>query len=68
MLNKCDESISKPLETIFRSCLEKGSFPSEWKKTDMVPVFRKSNEQKLKDYRPISLCVTVYLRFSPKIV
>ena len=27
-----DASICKPLELIFRSCLENGKFPTEWKK------------------------------------
>ena len=46
MLKICDESICKPLGIIFRSCLENGKFPSEWKK---------NNKQELKNYRPISL-------------
>ena len=55
MLKICDESICKPLGIIFRSCLENGKFPSEWKKANVVPVFKKNNKQELKNYRPISL-------------
>ena len=55
MLKICDESICKPLRIIFRPCLENGKFPSEWKKANVVPVFKKSNKQELKNYRPISL-------------
>ena len=55
MLKICDESICKPLRMIFRSCLENGKFPSEWKKASVVPVFKKNNKQELKNYRPISL-------------
>ena len=55
MLKICDESICKPLRIIFRSCLENEKFPSEWKKANVVPVFKKSNKQELKNYRPISL-------------
>ena len=32
MLKICKESILKPLEIIFKSCIEKGQFPNEWKK------------------------------------
>ena len=39
MLKICGESISKPLEIKF--CMEKGQFPDEWKKANMVPVFKK---------------------------
>ena len=58
MLKICDESICKPLSIIFRSCLENGKFPSEWKKANVVPVFKKkkkNNKQELKNYRPMSL-------------
>ena len=55
MFKICDESICKPLGIIFRSCLENGKFPSEWKKATVVPVFKKNNKQELKNYRPISL-------------
>ena len=55
MLKICDKSICKPLKIIFRSCLDNGKFPSEWKNANMVPVFRKNNKQELKNYPPISL-------------
>ena len=58
MLKICDESICKPLSIIFRSCLENGKFPSEWKKANVLPISKKkkkSNKQELKNYRPISL-------------
>ena len=42
MLKICDESICKALGIIFRSCLENGKFPSEWKKANVVPVFKKT--------------------------
>ena len=39
----CSESILKPLELIFKSCLEN------------VPVHKRNNKQLIKNYRPISL-------------
>ena len=38
MLKICEPSICKPLEIIFKSCLESGIFPLEWKKANVVPV------------------------------
>ena len=41
MLKICGDSMLKPLELIFRSCLETGKFPIEWKKANVVPVYKK---------------------------
>ena len=41
MLKACGESILKPLELIFKSCIESGKFPIEWKKANVVPVHKK---------------------------
>ena len=54
MIKISDASICKPLELIFRSCLENGKFPTEWKKA-LVPAHTKGDKQNLKNYRPISL-------------
>ena len=51
----CDASICKPLELLFRSGLENGKFPAEWKKANMVLAHKKGDKQNLKNYRPISL-------------
>ena len=41
MLKICGESISKPLKLIFKSCIESGKFPIEWRKANVVPVHKK---------------------------
>lgn len=55
MLKICGNSISKPLQLMFRSCIKNGEFPFEWKKVSVVPMHKKSYKQTLKNYRPISL-------------
>ena len=55
MLKICGESILKPLELVFKSCIESGKFPIEWKKANVVPVHKKNDKQLKENYRPISL-------------
>ena len=40
MLKICDDSLCG-LGLIFQSCFENGKFPSEWKKTNVVPTYKK---------------------------
>ena len=51
---KCS-SVCRPLQIIYKSCLDKGKFPQEWKKANVVPVHKKSDKQLAKNYRPIYL-------------
>ena len=44
MIKICDASIYKPIEIIFRSCLENGKFPTEWEKPNVVPVHKKGDK------------------------
>ena len=61
MLRICCDSICKPLELIFKSCIESRKFPIEWKKANVVPVHKKkkkkkkNNKQLVENYCPISL-------------
>ena len=51
----CDTSLLKPLMCIFRSSLNLGIFPSQWKKGNVVPVYKKNDKNIAKNYRPVSL-------------
>ena len=61
MLQLCGNSICKRLELIFKQAIESGSFPSEWKKGNVVPIHKKDDKQSLNNCRPVSL-----LRISEK--
>ena len=55
MIKICDKSICIPLRKIFDECLRTGTFPLEWKKGNVVPIFKKEDKQIYKNYRPVSL-------------
>ena len=48
MLQLCGNSICKPLELIFKQAMESGSFSSELKKGNEVPIHKKDGKQCLK--------------------
>ena len=55
MLKETAEVMAKPLSDIFNKSMEYGSFPSIWKRANVMPVFKKANRQIKENYRPISL-------------
>ena len=55
MLKICGSSVCRPLQIIYKSCLDRGKFPQEWKKANVVPVHKKNDKQLVKNYCPISL-------------
>ena len=66
MQHLCGNSICKPLEFIFQEAMESGSFPSEWKKGNVIPIYKKDDKKCLKNYPPISLlpiCGKIFEKF-----
>ena len=55
MLKMSGDAIIKPLFKILKNCLKCGIFPDDWKKGNIVPIFKKGNKQDIKNYRPVSL-------------
>ena len=41
MVKLCHASLWKPLQVIFKSCLESGKFALEWEKANVVPDHKK---------------------------
>ena len=51
----CGISICKPLEIILQNCLRLAKLPSEWKKANVIPAYKKGEKQCIKNYCPVSL-------------
>ena len=45
MIKICDQSIVKPLSIIYQNCLNTGTFPDIWKKSNIVPVHKKGDKK-----------------------
>ena len=55
MLKICGDNINKLLKLIFKQALIIGTHPSDWKKSNTVPVHKKVDKQNIKNYHPVSL-------------
>ena len=51
----CGKSIYKPLRKILEEYLRTDTFPLEWKRGKIVPVFKKEDKQIHNNYRSVSL-------------
>ena len=45
----------KPLSTIYKNCINCGIFPDIWKKSNVIPIYKKGDKQLINNYRPVSL-------------
>ena len=55
VLKKCAPAIADSLAEVFNSSLASGRLPSEWKVSNVVPIFKAGDPAVVGNYRPISL-------------
>ena len=55
MLKLCGKSIITPLSLLFQNCINTRTSPDTWKKSNIVPVYKKGEKQIVDNYRPVSL-------------
>ena len=55
MIQLCSDSITLPLNLIFKFSLRNCIFPATWKMAHIIPVHKKEGKNIVKNYRPISL-------------
>ena len=55
LLKMCAHELAPVITVLFQASLDQGCVPSDWKKAEIVPVFKKGSKTKVENYRPISL-------------
>ena len=55
LLKECINQVKTPLYHIFSKSLATAELPLDWKKANVIPIFKKGNEHSPLKYRPISL-------------
>ena len=67
LLKICDSSTVKPLSIIFKNCLQTGTFPNNWKKSNVVTVHKKVRNNFCKIIAQFHCCQYV-VKFFEKII
>ena len=55
LLKFCAPELVDTFTLLFQKSLDQGKIPLDWKKANIVPVFKKGDKSKAENYRPISL-------------
>jgi hypothetical protein len=55
--------LSNEICIFFNYCITHGVFPAQWKKSNVIPVYKKGDTSHVNNYRPISLrsCLSMVL-------
>ena len=59
LLKLASPAVANTLAKIFNISIESGTFPEDWKKANVVPIYKKGAKDDFRNYRPVSLCSTV---------
>ena len=55
LLSEVKNEVAYPLYLLFRRSLNESSIPTEWKRANVCPIFKKESRNLAENYRPVSL-------------
>ena len=55
ILKECKREISLPLAIIFSKSMKDTKIPLDWKRANVIPIFKKGDKSEVDNYRPVSL-------------
>jgi len=55
VLRELVNEVAKPLSVMFEKLWQSGEVPTEWKKENITPIFKKEKKENPGNYRPVSL-------------
>ena len=55
LLRMVADEIADVYTLLFQASLDQGCLPSDWKRANVVPIFKKGDRGRVENYRPISL-------------
>ena len=59
ILKECREELVDKVQNIINCSLKEGKIPEDWKKANIVPIYKGGNKEDPTNYRPVSLTSTI---------
>ena len=67
MIKLCTNSVAYPLTLTFRNSMAAGTFSTQWKRANIVPIRKKNDKIIVSNYQPVSL-LTICSKIFEKLI